>query len=316
MVILVLLPMLVHGQGNLVPNPSFEERVECPSSISQYYLATPWSNTGSICSPDYYNSCNLGTPSGSPHMGVPENGSGHQFAFSGVSYMGIFTFAGFSSPQGREYLQVTLTEALQADIKYMVSFHVSLADKFWYAVGSFGAYFSENLIQRENGDVLLMIPQIQSSEGIIFDDKENWILIQDTFSSRNGGERYLIIGNFHADEESNITLVDSGLNGYNKSYYYIDDVSVMALDSVSSDGEEQEGVIFSIHPNPATSFIHVCGQRPRRIRLLDMSGKAIVRENITTDRHTLHLSGIPPGLYLLEAEDDEGNRAVQKVVVQ
>jgi hypothetical protein len=46
----------VNVQANLVPNPSFEDTLGCPSAAGEINKATGWTT---LCgSPDYYNTCN------------------------------------------------------------------------------------------------------------------------------------------------------------------------------------------------------------------------------------------------------------------
>jgi hypothetical protein len=81
----------------------------------------------------------------------------------------------------------------------------------------------------------------------------NWMLVADTFISRFGGERYITIGNFFVDAESDTVLVNTSLPQSNgRASYYIDDISVVALDSVPSGVEEvgQGRSNFSVYPNP------------------------------------------------------------------
>ncbi len=150
---------------------------------------------------------------------------------------------------------------------------------------------------------------------MVFDDKENWTEVRDTFDSRYGGERFITIGNFNLDDESGVVLLDSGERVH--AYYYIDDVSVIALDSIPNSVAEVEELNFSVHPNPAKDLLHIQAQRPmERLQLYDLSGRAVLAEQVRSDRHGLNLSGIPPGIYLLEVSDRRGGRSVQKVVVQ
>jgi len=312
--ILIALPLFAWGQGNLVPNPSFEVYTDCPEQSTWIHYALPWVSSGAtVCSPDYFNAC-ANQSSG----GVPENGAGFQHARTGLAYAGFYAYEGWL-PEGREYIQVELMEPVHAGVRYEVSFHVSLADKFWYAVGSLGAYFSDTLVTRQEFYQIIDVePHIQSPEGVIYTSKTDWMEVRDTFNSRYGGERFMVIGNFKTDVESNITFVDSGATiSHTKSYYYIDDVSVIALDSIPDNIAEQEQMGFDVWPNPASDVQHIQSRMPfARLRLLDISGRAVLSEHIVTDRHTLQLSGIPPGLYLLEATDTEGRSAVRKVVVQ
>jgi len=250
-------------------------------------------------------------------MGIPENIVGFQHAHSDDGYAGIFCYVDYQV-NGREYIQAQLTECLVGGIDYEVSFHASLADKFMYAISSLGAYLSDTAFISSESPWLEAVPQVVNPAEVILNDKEGWTRISGVYNSRDGGECFITIGNFNTDEESSLTFVDSGATpAYNKSYYYIDDVSVVALDSIPDNIAEQEQLSFNAWPNPATTELHIrSGQPLAQLRLLDISGRAVLSENMVTDRHTLQLSGIPPGLYLLEATDTEGLRAVKKVVVQ
>ncbi|MCF8257637.1 MAG: T9SS type A sorting domain-containing protein [Flavobacteriales bacterium] len=243
-------------------------------------------------------------------------------ARSGVGYAGFYAVSDQDLyPNFREYLQIELTEPIYASVRYAVSFHVSLADKFGLATGSLGAYFSQSHVYRENGDVLNVEPQIQSSDGFIFNDKTNWTEVRDTFNSRYGGERYMLIGNFRNDAESNVTFVDSGVTNMHaaRSYYYLDDVSVIALDSIPDNIAEQEQLSFNLWPNPASDVLHIQSRMPfARLLMLDISGRAVAPPILPQgeERVRMDVVGIPPGLYLLEATDPEGRNAVKKMVVQ
>lgn len=215
-------------------------------------MTMPWINTAGGTTPDLFHACSpplVFPPDTIPHLGVPENLFGSQFANTGDGYAGIYKYNGPVQEELREYLQVELSQQLHAGVRYRVSFYVSLADKFQYAVGTLGAYFTDALVVNDNWGVYEVDPQIESPVEVVFEDKENWVLVEDTFSSRFGGERFMLIGNFRTDDESQIALVDSN-SLYSKSYYYIDDVSVIALDSVPNSIEEYGGIRFSVYPNP------------------------------------------------------------------
>jgi hypothetical protein len=320
--ILVALPQFVWGQGNIVSNPSFEEHTQCPENISSIYLAVPWTNTGGGSTPDYFHSCcppEIVPPDTFPRVGLPDNVFGFQHAHTGESYTGIYVYNGPNQEELREYLQVELAQPIYAGVRYRVSFYVSLADKFQHAVGTLGAYFTNAPVINDDWGVYEVEPQIESDGDMVFNDKENWILIEDTFNSRYGGERYMLIGNFRIDSESNVTFVDSGAtNTHNRSYYYIDDVSVIALDSIPNSIAEpatELALTLTVWPNPATSLLHIRSGLPlARLRLLDLSGRAVHAQEAHGTTHTIPLHTLPAGLYLLEAEDTTGRKAVQRVV--
>jgi hypothetical protein len=309
--ILIALPAICAGQGNLVPNGSFEDVTSCPWESGLASLAFPWAPP-LPSSADLFNVCNLGTPSGSPHLGIPENSAGYQHAHSGEGYVGIFTYNG-AIPDGREYMQVQLLEPLNQG-GYVVSFWVSLADEFQYAVGSLGAYLSDTLISYTGYSPYQVEPSIQSPDGVIMSDKDIWYHVTDTFKSRYGGEQYLLIGNFKTAEESDTLLVPTGANNRFQSYYYIDDVSVVALDTVSGIGETEQ-IAFSMYPNPVVERVNIAGkERLHHVALFDIRGRKIMEEDAHNQKHTIDLKGIPEGVYLLRVTDDEGHTATQRLV--
>jgi hypothetical protein len=318
-VILVLLSTtFARAQQNLVPNPSFEELTSCPTGSAQIHRAVPWINDVGGC--EVYNECVEPTfipPNHYQHrQDVPENSVGYQSAHSGEGYAGIFTYGGQFETNGREYLQVPLLEPLQSG-GYLVSFWASLADKYQYSVTSLGAYFSDTLVTRTSfNSVLDFEPSVENIPTQNLSNKDIWYLVRDTFMSRYGGEEYLLIGNFRITEESNLFWVDSGAgNNWDRSYYYIDDVSVIALGDTVSGISEAEQLQFSVYPNPVVERVNIAGkERLHHVALFDIRGRKIMEEDAHNQKHTIDLKGIPEGVYLLRVTDDEGHTATQRLV--
>ena len=71
----------VIGQ-NLVPNPSFEDIVNCPYQFNQVSYAAGWFITSN--SPDYFNTCASG-----PDISIPYNWFGYHYPSSGNAYAGF-----------------------------------------------------------------------------------------------------------------------------------------------------------------------------------------------------------------------------------
>lgn len=208
---------------NLVPNPSFEEYTDCPydgSGSGQLYFAIPWYSP-SQGSPDYFNSCDVTNV-----LSVPDNVLGYEYARTGKGYAGFFSF--YIWGLSREYIQVELLQPLIYNINYCVNFYLSLADTTNYAVNNIGAYLSANLISSSNDSNFPNTPQILNNSLNPLTSKINWIKISGTFMAA-GGEKYITIGNFNNDANSDTIKV--GLNGWNVTYYYIDDVSVYPCDA-------------------------------------------------------------------------------------
>jgi hypothetical protein len=302
--ILVALPVLSWGQGNLVPNGGFETITSCPWTHGMIADAPPWTNTGGGTTPDLFHSCSPPDPSGFPNEGVPDNTRGSQEAHTGQGYTGIYTYNGpHLNEELREYLQIQLINSIHIGVRYHVSFYVSLADKYWNAVGTLGAYFTNDEVVNDNWLVYEVEPQIESPASAVYDDKLNWVLVEDTFTSREGGERYMLIGNFRNDMQSNVVLVDSGLtpNGFNQSYYYIDDVSVIALDSIPEGIADAQALQFAVHPNPSTGPFTLTWQSTTAaayaFTLYDAQGREMKQPLLLTcPRNTTHdLFGMQQG---------------------
>lgn len=309
--ILVLLPLLVSGQQNLVPNGGFEELTACPYGGDVIELAIPWTKAGGGGSPDLFSPCATDVS-----WGVPKNLRGIQLPRTGEVYAGVFTYNGpyTSSSELREYIQVRLSQPLEVDVEYHVSFYVSLADTFNYAVVNIGAYFSDSLIVRNNYAALNVQPQVEWFGNPIA-DKLNWTLVEGFYTPRFDGEEYLLVGNFRSDNESTIVLIDStgGFTG-DKSHYYIDDVSVVALDTISGI-EEAEQLQFSLYPNPAVEMVNIkVKERLHHVQLFDIRGRQVIAEEANGQKHTLDLQGIPEGIYLLRVTCDDGRAATQRLV--
>jgi hypothetical protein len=323
--IAVLLGADVCAQQNLVPNGSFEGY--CPdlnAGGAEIWHVQPWNNIVNIGGgADAYNSCAeplIVTTDTLYIYGVPENGVGFQLAHSGDGYAGFYAVSDPESyPDWREFIQTPLMEPLQSGFRYEVVFHVNLADKFQYAVGSLGVHFSVNPLHEAAYDILPDVtPQIQSPVGVTYDDKENWMEVRDTIVIRGGedGQQWMTIGNFLSDSLSQITFVDSGFaQNYDRSYYYIDDVSVIALDSVPDGVSEMETIHLSVYPNPSSQFVQIHTRSfMHMLRLLDIRGREVMVREVGGRKHTLELGDIPSGMYFLEVTDNEGRMATERII--
>jgi gliding motility-associated-like protein len=238
----ILLFFLIGGavrlsaQVNLVPNPSFELYDTCPNSFPDpglIYSAVPWfqpdtcimGSTRLSSSSDYFNICT------SNFFSVPSNGVGYQNARTGDGYAGIFFITGYPSPSGvREYIEVKLLDTLKHNNLYYVEFYVSLANNpsgNCLATDAIHLAFSNSIIYNNCYDPLLLTPSISNPIGAVVTDTLNWVKVSGDYYAQ-GGELYLIIGNFFDNALSGIDSL--GPAPPDRAYYYIDDVSVMDYD--------------------------------------------------------------------------------------
>ncbi|MEI6823300.1 MAG: T9SS type A sorting domain-containing protein [Bacteroidota bacterium] len=137
---------------DLVCNGNFEYYTSIPTYTSQIGLACPWGSVNDA-SPDYFNAdaINLSNPSWPGNeVGVPKNNfcnnqpdmiTGHKgYAGFGVALSAVgHEYYGY-----QEYIYEPLKEALLPGLEYTVTFNISRACEYKYAVDNIGVFLSEN----------------------------------------------------------------------------------------------------------------------------------------------------------------------------
>lgn len=293
---------------NLVPNPSFEDTISCPTGPGQIQQAIGWSAFGG--SPDYFNSC---SPMSS-YYGVPANAVGYQQAASGNAYVGIICFV--NNVFGREIIADSLIAPLSIGQKYFVSFKVSQADNasvVGYSINKIGAKFSTVTHTNVNID---NSAHIYSNS--VISDTVNWTRISDSFVA-DSAFNYIMIGNFFDD--ANTIIVNNG-TGFG-AYYLIDDVCV-STDSILcanfSTSVEENNIIrpFSFYPNPATDFLTIKNNfnTPFNLTVFHSLGPQLYfKQNITSKNFQLELIGYNAGLLFIKI-DSQNKQYIYKLLKQ
>ena len=202
-------------------NPSFENYSLCPDNENQLEYATGWINPNNA-TPDYLNACSF-------LMNVPGSWGGRfQYAHSGVAYAGFFAYS-FEVSNGREYIQTQLLSPLISNKCYLFTLYLNNINDANYGVNKLGCYFSNNQISQSGSSYLLnYIPQIYSNR--IIADTLNWVAIRGIYIA-NGGEQYITVGEFFSDSEIDTLRAFPGIS--NSAYYFIDDVSLLPIDSIN-----------------------------------------------------------------------------------
>jgi hypothetical protein len=290
------------GGQNLVPNPSFEDTVSCPSTLADLSSITFWT-APTQGSPDYFNSC-----SSNSDIDVPLNGFGNQIALSGNAYVGIGVYDTQSVFSYREYIQVQLEQALSPGQEYFVEFHVSLSDFNDYGIQELGAYFSMFEINDNSMDTTLsFIPQIEFSDSVIT-DQTNWTKVSGSFIA-TGYESHLLIGNFNRKQTTTASQVSN--NDIDYAYYYIDDVCISTDSTLCANydynGIKNEALIntFQIYPNPADQLLTI--KNPKGVAytytLYNLNG-SILFEQLQAQHSVkeVDLSSLAAGIYVLSIQ--------------
>ncbi|CAN5484532.1 hypothetical protein BH11BAC2_BH11BAC2_17200 [soil metagenome] len=141
----------------------------------------------------------------------------------------------------------------------------------------------------------------------------NWMKVSGTFVA-NGGEKYITVGCFRDDSLINDSVIAQFGNNFNFSYYYIDDVSVIPVDSLQGIPEFTKTEI-SLYPNPASNVLNIRSQTIfEKVIVHDGLGRKMLEINPTNNNFSIELSNFSPGIYFLEAIEPSGNRVVKKFV--
>jgi len=240
-----------------VPNPSFEEHIECPDGPNQVNKSVGWESYK--YSPDYFNDCDTISV-----FSIPYNWGGYQEAANGNAYCAIATYATKSTWNNyREYIGGTLLTPLTIGTKYYISFKVNLSINNPYiqsncASNKIGAMFSNTPYSASNPTPITNNAHINSNAIII--DTLNWTKIFGSFLP-DSSYQYIILGNFFDDNNTD-TLILTNDTFCNVAYYYIDDICLSTDSSYCANystyvENEKNQISIKLYPNPVTDWIYV-----------------------------------------------------------
>jgi hypothetical protein len=306
-----------HAQVNLVPNPSFEDTVNCPSNISQLYNCSNWIAPTAGTS-DYFNAC-ASAPTG---VSIPNNGAGFQQPKNGNGYAGLSPYQR-SSPTGpfnyREYIQTMLVDSLITNNVYCVSFYLNCASISSISIDKVGLYFSNFAINSSTSLSLPYIPQIESPPSFYLTDTLGWYKVEGTYTAL-GGEKYITIGNFR-DEVTTDTIHTDPLFA-SSSYYYIDDVSVINCnDTISSINEINQQYDVKLYPNPNngtfTIECNVFENESAVLNIYDVTGKKIAKHFVNSKNKSLTINenSLDAGVYYYQITVNDKTIKSNKLVI-
>lgn len=227
--LLVYYSVATYAQMNLVPNPSFEKLTSKPKTVGELNKAAPWVSPTAGTADIFYKGAK------DPLIGSPDNQLGSQVPRTGDNYAGAIFYKN-KEDNSREYIQVELFQELEADEVYCFDMYVSLAELSKYAIDRIGVYFSDKKISFNNWAPIAVKPQIENGEKRIISNTDEWTLICGQYKA-NGGEKFITIGNFRPNIETNVEKIKkpSSIKGNQTeyAYYYIDDVALYNTDSVN-----------------------------------------------------------------------------------
>lgn len=299
LLILVTITLNGYAQYNLVQNPSFEQCVNCPTNggaevgaqFTNNVILPFWNNPSSgEASPDYY------------HF----NTAGEQ-AFDGNSMIGIITFFSIFDPQfalynnGREYLQSELLDSLLFKKYYLIEFYTyvgGVLGQGGFLANNFGLHFSDTSLHTSNFYNIPLLPQIKYFKNEIIDTSNSWIKVSSLYEAI-GGEKYMTVGNFNTDSETDFICLYPFWPAEGKCYMLFDKFSVTPLDSIPGGLQVNAGIDQSICIGDTVFIGEKISNLPANWYLLDgtvvdtnTSGVYVNPTVTTTYVVTLNINGV------------------------
>ena len=254
---------------NLVPNPSFEQGVDCVNPYLEN--AIPWctanSNMGTSA---YYQSCQTASLFKTPYQYNDPCMKSYQIPHTGVAYIDIGSFV-MSSVQESTVPQVKLIDTLKSGKIYCVTYYVSVWNNAKYTIDKLGALLTPTPFPCfvAGGPTVAIAgqytPQVVSTPSVAIGDTLNWTEVSGSFTAI-GNEAYLAIGDFFTHSQHYIlNKYPTNCNGL--ALYYVDEVSVeeveiakakndtviYATDSVIIGNNLSEAALFSWQPTTGLS---------------------------------------------------------------
>jgi hypothetical protein len=186
----------------LVVNGGLESFGNCPHGPVTKRLKVDGKVKAAQGDPDLYSVC-------STTFGVPGNWSGSQAAYEGESYAGLVLTSDMPDECGsREYLQFPLQQPLENGRRYRLTFRISAAENSGYVTDRAGAIFSvQDRSPKGVTGQLREHASVENAPGRILKDTVGWTTVSGVYNAK-GGERFVLIGNFHPCNSSTRIRMD------------------------------------------------------------------------------------------------------------
>lgn len=305
---------------NLVPNPSFEEYLECPQGTAgldeQLVDWVSWQLT-----PDFFHVCNN---SGLGSAGIPNNAWGHQWPITGDGYSGLISFEEFN-PQGREYMAAQLSTSLTSGEQYYMMFYASMydggsKDLRWCTTNNIGLRFFKdpdynafppdaNPLQPDN------FAHLNYSE--ILDDYTNWTLIEGWFTA-DDNYNWVALGNFFTDDQTEINILND--EGACSGIYYIENVCVASspeeCDYLLSSETKRPMFMANVYPNPSSDQIRLSLPENRQfdVVIYDMQGRIVENTKSIRNGQQIDVSTFQKGVYVVRVSNNQHFTTIKLLV--
>lgn len=309
----------LQAQTNLVPNPGFEDYNTCPTGFSDvlyndvsFPFVLNWFSATQFGTSDYFNACAPYATS----VSVPNTVFwGHNPTRHCSGMCGLFTYQ--EGSDYREYIEVKLTDTLQAGESYYVEFYISPVEyqnaaggyyDFILAIDEIGAALTADKIMVPFSSLPLSIePQIENVEGNYLSDSSQWYKISGNYIAA-GGEQYLTIGNFKDNDETNYIFMNGPYHtpGVTMAgYVFVDDVMVTSGDIIPQQISFCEGALAElIAEDEGEGYLWSTGDTTRSISVdIDGTYSVMVDYGCDTADYYFEVSSIPVNINTSFNED-------------
>ena len=213
----LILANCLQAQENLVPNPGFEDVIDCNIEWGEIFKAEPWLITGPANpSPDLFHECAnedsfYGVPSNSCHSIYPQSGEG---------------MAGLVNLFADEKIYARLLAPIPTDHDIYISFANFPEENCDI---EFGELCSSNTQSLAFGNHPNDIPELALSSDTILNNFTDWTTLETCYQA-NGTEKYVFLGNYQNALRKEIFC--HNYTPINFTYSYVDNVIVAAFDVV------------------------------------------------------------------------------------
>lgn len=214
------------AQVNKVSNPGFEDMDKKIVKLGQIENVLEWVGPDGCAAPDIFSA-----ETKKPEVTIPLNVRGRAEAFEGKAYTGILTYSEREASP-RQFLQAKLNGKLLPGKKYCLRFHASLSDLSKYGANGLGIYISSKMVKQKEIEAWDIKPQVTYSGDVVIEDMFEWVSVCGEYEA-DGNEKYITIGNFLPQSAVQTKKmrrpVEFKVPQTKDAYYYIDEVSVIAL---------------------------------------------------------------------------------------
>jgi outer membrane protein OmpA-like peptidoglycan-associated protein len=220
---------------NLVTNPSFEDVEGKQKKLGNIDKATGWNSATGKAADLFIFGEKIA------ELSAPTNLYGKQDPKDGKNYAGIVAYSYNNEKLQRSYIYSELSKEMTKGARYCVKFNVVLADASKYYCNNIGAFITKESVDASATQILnagkkggvVLHPNNKMED---FDSNFDWKQVCGTYVS-TGKEKYIIIGNFSDDSETEWDKNKVKSTDYTPvagAYYYIDNISVEPLESGAS----------------------------------------------------------------------------------